>query len=514
LSEERLAKFRTDYSRALKGYLDDPSESRLESAYELGRESFAQGLTILDIAASHHGALAEALGPNHSAQETKARADAAGTFLLESLSTYEMTQRGLQEAQETARLEREHAEALSGLSDAAVAITTARNPTELVELVTKHARTLVGAARGHVLLTPPQDPGRSPTDEQGPTSPEPDSLLNDPELLSLALGSTRPIRFDKSALERAAIPTTKQASAARSWLAAPLTSRDGRRFGVIELVDKHEGEFNENDEAIVTQLAQMVSVALENALLYEREHRIAHTLQQSLLPERLPEVPGVELAARFRAAGEGYEVGGDFYDVFEVEGGWMAIIGDVCGKGPPAAAITALVRYTARATALREQSPSHILATVNKALRTQVGDWRFCTVACGRLSRDGANVSMRLALGGHPRPFIRRRDGALSGVGRLGTALGITDEPELEEETVTLDPGDMAIFYTDGLIESPPIRAWTAADFQSLLKAATPPAPEVVAESLENAVVSLDGPRPRDDIAILVMGVRETGPRF
>jgi len=512
LSEEQLANFRLDYSRALKGYLDDPSESRLESAYELGRDSFAQGLTILDIAACHHGALAEALRPDHSTQETKARADAAGSFLLESLSTFEMTQRGFREAQETARLEREHAEALQGLSEAAVAITTARDPMELVELVTQHARGLVGAARAHVLLTPPQDPGRSAADEQGPTSPEADSLLNDPQLLSLALASTRPIRLDKSALGRAASSTTKQASAARSWLAAPLASRDGRRFGVIELIDKHEGDFNENDEAIVIQLAQMVSVALENAFLYEREHRIAHTLQQSLLPERLPQVPGIELAARFRPAGEGYEVGGDFYDVFEVQGGWMAIIGDVCGKGPPAAAITALVRYTARATALRDASPSHVLATVNEALRSQIGDWRFCTVACGCLSRNAENVSMRLSLGGHPRPFVRRRDGTLSGVGPFGTALGISDEPVLEEEAIILDPGDMAIFYTDGLIESPPIRAWTAADFQSLLKAATPPAPEVVAESLENAVVSPDGPRPRDDIAILVIAVPQTGP--
>jgi serine phosphatase RsbU (regulator of sigma subunit) len=305
---------------------------------------------------------------------------------------------------------------------------------------------------------------------------------------------------------------TKQVSAPRSWLVAPLASRDGRRFGVIELVDKHEGSFNENDEAIVIQLAQMVSVALENAFLYEREHRIAHTLQQSLLPEKLPEIAGIELAARFRPAGEGYEVGGDFYDVFEVEDGWMAVIGDVCGKGPPAAAITALVRYTARATALREQSPSRILAVVNKALLSQVGDWRFCTVACGFISREGTNVSMRLALGGHPRPFVRRRDGMLCRVGRHGTALGIAEEPQLEEETITLDPGDMSIFYTDGLIESPPIRTWKAADFQSLLQAATPPPAERVAQSLETAAVNPGGPHPRDDIAILVMAVRETRP--
>jgi serine phosphatase RsbU (regulator of sigma subunit) len=508
VSGEGLAEFKHDYSRALAEYLEDPGEPRLEQAYELGRAGIAHGLSILDIAASHHAALAAVPMHDQPEQEVKMRVDAAGGFLLECLSTFEMTQRGFQEAQETARLEREHSRALRGLSDAALAITTARDTTELVELVTEHARTLVGAGRAHLLLTPPQDVDSRIPGEELPTSPEADSLLSDPELLSQALASQGATRLSKSDLERGRY-VPNDVHIPEGWLVAPLASRDGRRLGVIELVDKRGGPFDEDDEAVVIQLAQMVSVALENAFLYQREHRIARTLQQSLLPETLPHIAEIELAARFHAAGDGYDVGGDFYDVFEVEDGWMVVIGDVCGKGPQAAAITALVRYTIRAAALREQRPTRILAVVNEAVCSQVGNSQFCTVACGLLSRDGADISIRLALAGHLQPFVRRRDGVLRKFGRYGTGLGIVEEPRFEEEHAVLHPGDMVIFYTDGLTESPHTRRWTASDFESFLNTGTAPGAAAVAHSLANEVVGPDRPRPRDDVAILVLAVQE-----
>src|SRR4029450_12060075 len=101
---------------------------------------------------------------------------------------------------------------------------------------------------------------------------------------------------------------------------------------------------------------------------------IARTLQQSLLPIELPDIPGVEIAARFRPTGEGNEVGGDFYDVFETGGGWNIVMGDVCGKGPDAAAVTALARYTLRAAATRERLPSRSLALLNEAMLRQGTD--------------------------------------------------------------------------------------------------------------------------------------------
>ena len=170
------------------------------------------------------------------------------------------------------------------------------------------------------------------------------------------------------------------------WLAIPLVARDDRLIGLLEVADKGEGEFTANDEAMAVQLAQMTAGALENARLYEREHHIAQTLQQSLLPAHLPEIPGATVAASYRAAGEGQEVGGDFYDVFAVDDRrWLLVIGDVCGKGPQAAAITALARYTVRATALRETHPADILATLNQAMLAQLRPMYFCSVACASM---------------------------------------------------------------------------------------------------------------------------------
>ena len=131
---------------------------------------------------------------------------------------------------------------------------------------------------------------------------------------------------------------------------------------MLEVVDTHEREFSARDEAILTQLAQLSSVAISNAQLYERERTIARTLQRSLRPGALPPVHGLSAAVRFRPAGEGIELGGDFYDLFEAgDGAWTALIGDVQGKGPDAAAVTALARHTMRAAAAYESRPSGVL---------------------------------------------------------------------------------------------------------------------------------------------------------
>ena len=122
--------------------------------------------------------------------------------------------------------------------------------------------------------------------------------------------------------------------------------------------------------------------AIDNARLYGERAYIARTLQESLLPSELPDIPGIETAARFRPTGEGNEMGGDFYDLFASgRRGWTVVIGDVCGKGPDAAAVTALARYTLRAAAMRERLPSRGLHVLNEALLRQRADRRFCTVA-------------------------------------------------------------------------------------------------------------------------------------
>src|SRR5205085_12221656 len=131
-------------------------------------------------------------------------------------------------------------------------------------------------------------------------------------------------------------------------------------------------------------LAQQCAQALERALLYQEQHQIARALQESLLPVALPDIPGVEAAARFLPA-DGSQVGGDLYDLFASEGAWSLLIGDVCGKGARAAALTALVRYTVRAAAMHEWRTRQVLLRLNEATLRQGGACSFCSVIYGHL---------------------------------------------------------------------------------------------------------------------------------
>ncbi len=222
---------------------------------------------------------------------------------------------------------------------------------------------------------------------------------------------------------------------------------------MIEVVDRAGREFTPRDEAILTQLALLSSVAITNAQLYERERTIAHTLQRSLRPGALPAVAGLSAAVRFHPAGEGIELGGDFYDLFPSrDGGWTALIGDVQGKGPDAAAVTALARHTMRAAAVYEHRPSGVLTTMHRALRDQNAD-RFCTVAYAHLRVSPRRIALELACGGHPLPLVIHRDGRVDPVGRLGTLLGSDIEPLLTDVAVTLEDGDVLLLYTDGVTE-------------------------------------------------------------
>ena len=183
----------------------------------------------------------------------------------------------------------------------------------------------------------------------------------------------------------------------RSAIVVPLITR-GRTLGTLTWVNGPSGRrFDEHDVELAQEVARRCATAVDNARLYSERAYIARTLQQSLLPVELPDIPGIEAAARFRPTGEGNEVGGDFYDVFETgHRGWTVVMGDVCGKGPDAAAVTALARYTLRAAAMREYLPSRSLAVLNEALLRQRDDRRFCTVAYAYLEKldEGARVGI------------------------------------------------------------------------------------------------------------------------
>jgi PAS domain S-box-containing protein len=238
-------------------------------------------------------------------------------------------------------------------------------------------------------------------------------------------------------------------------------------------------------------------------LLQEQTH-LAEILQQSLRPRTLPEVPGYDLAVRSVPAGRQGQVSGDFYDVHPAgDGRWGLVLGDVSGKGVGAAVVTAMARYTVRALSAQGSSPSVVLDQLNSALLSDDVE-RFCTVVYAHL--DPSGLRMSVALGGHPRPLLRRRDGRVELVGEHGTALGMIPEIEVREVTVDLEPGDVVLAYTDGVTEA---RAGGVGEefgesrLVEVLRRAGPGA-EDVAEAVMAAVEAFSASRD-DDVAVFVL---------
>ena len=237
-----------------------------------------------------------------------------------------------------------------------------------------------------------------------------------------------------------------------SHMVVPLPAR-GRILGAISFIGTGARRYASADLALAEDLGRRAGLALDNARLYRERTELARTLERSFLPGRLPEVPGVEVAARYEPAGEGSEVGGDFYDLFEIgDGTWAVVIGDVSGKGPKAAAMTALARHTVRTAWLEQaRTPTEILTILNQAvLRENVEE--YCTVALGRLeATDGVRVTLGTA--GHVPPLVLRADGSVERVSPPGKMLGVVDDLDVEEVTVELGPGESLLLYTDGVVD-------------------------------------------------------------
>ncbi|HEX8645961.1 MAG TPA: SpoIIE family protein phosphatase [Thermoleophilaceae bacterium] len=298
----------------------------------------------------------------------------------------------------------------------------------------------------------------------------------------------------------------------RSWVVVPLQTVPGKILGALALVSSREAAFDPIDVALATELGRRCAVAVENARLYGERDRIARTLQQSLLPPDLPEIPGVTIEARFRPAGEGIEMGGDFYDAFEVdEDAWAVTIGDVCGKGPDAAALTALVRYTLRAVTMHERRPERALELVNRAILRHGLEDRFCSAALAVVENRAEGVRVELASAGHPLPLLLRPDGTVEAIGARGHLLGLWPDFEAEPLSIDLAPGDALILYTDGVTDArAPERILDTDDLADLVRSCAGAGAAVTAERIERTVSDGLAGEPRDDIAVLV--IEANGP--
>jgi serine phosphatase RsbU (regulator of sigma subunit) len=292
-----------------------------------------------------------------------------------------------------------------------------------------------------------------------------------------------------------------------SALILPLRSR-GAVLGALTLVHAESGRSYDDDTVQAAEvLAGLAALTLDNARLQEETRHVARTLQRSLLPA-LPEVDGLDVAARYRAAGRANGVGGDFYDCFATgDDEWAILIGDVAGKGPEAAALTALVRHSAQVAAMRSSGPAEDLAIVNEALQRPAAAGRFCSAIGGRVRRaEDGRVVVRLASAGHPEPLLVRCDGRTDQVAVRGTLLGVLDVLDLAEAEVVLSAGDALVLFTDGATEIPGL---TFADSQASLSAALARAgcrtAAELAEAVEHHAIVRTGGELRDDLAVLVV---------
>ena len=239
----------------------------------------------------------------------------------------------------------------------------------------------------------------------------------------------------------------------QAGLSVPMTA-GGKIIGALSLISAESGRrFSEADVVLAEELARRAGAAVENARLYTERSNIARTLQTSLLPRSLPHMPGWKAATLYRPAGDENWVGGDFYDSIAVGGGWLAIVGDVAGRGAPAAALTGLARHTLRTAATLLDDPLEAVKTLNDELIARA-DMSLCSVAAVLLCDGEAGAATaKVVCAGHPLPLLVR-DGEVRPIGEFSPMLGAYTIDHWASTTAELEPGDVLALFTDGVFDA------------------------------------------------------------
>jgi len=296
---------------------------------------------------------------------------------------------------------------------------------------------------------------------------------------------------------------------AASLICVPIS--DGTAgYGTLTLARQADSpRFTVADLGLAEELGRHLAVAIRVDRMFRHRSEVAETLQASLLPGRLPtEVPGLEFGATYIGATQSQEISGDFYDVFKTPDGWALAVGDVCGKGQDAAAVTAAARHAIRALAHEKTSPADVLAAANDVL--VAGDYgeRFVTAKLAFLRKSGHRVQVRLGSAGHPGPAIVRADGRVEIVEAGGLPLGLFEDARPNETNLDLAAGDLLFFYTDGVTEA---RSAEQEFFEerladSLAASASRSAPDTV-RAVQELVTAFSQGELRDDVTILAVKV-------
>ena len=239
----------------------------------------------------------------------------------------------------------------------------------------------------------------------------------------------------------------------QAGLSVPMIA-GGKIIGALSLISAESARrFTDADVALAEEIARRAGTAVENARLYTERSNIARTLQTSLLPRTLPDMPGWTAATLYRPAGDENWVGGDFYDAIEIEGGWLAIVGDVVGHGASAAALTGLARYTLHTAASLLEDPLDAVRILNKALLARA-DLSLCSVAAVLLcDGEAGTATAKVVCAGHPLPLLVR-DGQVRPIGEYSPMLGAYAVDEWSRAEVDLEPGDVVTLFTDGVFDA------------------------------------------------------------
>lgn len=296
-------------------------------------------------------------------------------------------------------------------------------------------------------------------------------------------------------------------------------SAEPRTFDVSQQPLADDSDRPAGELVVLREVTQRVRDQKHLQHVLDDRSRVAATLQASMVPASLPEVPGCELASRYVPAGDGGEIGGDFLDVFALDDEtWAFVLGDVSGKGAAAAAVSAAARYTLRALAGPGLPPAATLHEVNAVLQAQTETERHCTLVHGHLrtaSRDAADGRLRvvLSLAGHQWPLVLRTDGRVEEVGELGTALAMFDDPELHDAEVELARGEVLCVFTDGLNEARRGRDQFGTErVADLLRTHRDLSADDLAGLVLDAVRDFHGEELVDDLAMLVVRCGAPGP--
>ncbi len=272
---------------------------------------------------------------------------------------------------------------------------------------------------------------------------------------------------------------------------------------VRDLTERHRA-----DAEIARLLAGEQAARIEAQVAERSARRVSEALQRSLLPPHLPAISGIGLAAAYQPADQRSIVGGDFYDVFALsEDRWGIVIGDVSGKGPDAASLTALVRYTLRTAAASERRASAVLSIVNDALVRERRDNAYCTLVYVTLLVGQARPRLELSVAGHPLPLLIRRDGRSEFLGRSGPILGATTAARFENDELSLGHEDIVLLYTDGVTETrTPTGFFGVAGLRDLIRDCAESRPQALVACVAACVHDGPGHRVSDDLALMAIG--------